>query len=104
MSKKIYRTAQGKTVDMGALQLRNEDVRAVGNMSVNARGDRINAENKTVESRNSKMNKSYSKQSTNVSDTPVVDNSKQLDEDPYGPMDEQTAEQMHNKDDGFSLT
>ena len=104
MSKKIYRTAQGKTVDMGALQLRNEEVRAVGNMSVNARGDRINPENKTVESRNSKMNKSYSKQSTNVSDAPVVDNSKQLVEDPFGPMDEQPAEKAENKDDGFSLT
>ncbi len=38
-----YRTAMGKTVDMAALTAKNEKVRAVGNMSVNARGDTIDA-------------------------------------------------------------
>jgi hypothetical protein len=36
-----YRTAQGKVVDMSQLAAKNERTRAVGNMSVNARGDTI---------------------------------------------------------------
>ena len=34
-----YRTAQGKSVDIEKLRLKNELVPAVGNMRVNARGD-----------------------------------------------------------------
>jgi hypothetical protein len=104
MAKKIYTTAQGKRVDMGAIYLQNEDVRAVGNMGVNARGDQINHENKTIESRGSKLRKNYAKQATNVSDTPVVDQSKKLEEDPFGPMDNNTPKTTPDKDDGFSLT
>lgn len=106
MAKKVYRTAQGKTVDMGAVRLRNEQVRAVGNMGVNARGDQIDRNNNPIESRNSTVNRAYAKQATNVSDTPVVDGSKVIsaDEDPMGPMDEPIEQQAENKDDGFSLT
>jgi hypothetical protein len=35
MTKSLYKTAQGKSIDMGALRLQNEKVRAVGNMKVN---------------------------------------------------------------------
>ena len=45
MTRKVYRTANGKMVDLGALQLQNENVRAVGNMGVNARGDIIDSGN-----------------------------------------------------------
>ena len=62
MTKKVYRTAQGKTVDLGALQLQNENVRAVGNMGVNANGDRINAKNQPVDSKNQQVKRSYDKQ------------------------------------------
>lgn len=62
MTKKVYRTAQGKIVDLGALQLQNESVKAVGNMGVNARGDRVNAKNKPVDTKNNQVNRSYSKQ------------------------------------------
>lgn len=72
MTKKVYRTAQGKTVDLGALQLQNETVRAVGNMGVNARGDRVNAKNQAVDSRTQQVNRAYKKQtSSNVSNDPV---------------------------------
>ena len=70
MTKKIYRTAQGKLVDLGALQLRNENVRAVGNMGVNARGDLVDGQNRTVRSRNQQVARQYRKQ-TNVEDSPV---------------------------------
>ena len=71
MTRKVYRTAQGKMVDLGALQLRNENVRAVGNMKVNARGDLIDSGNRAIDSRNSQVARQYRRQTTNVTDTPV---------------------------------
>lgn len=71
MTNKVYRSAQGKMIDLGALQLRNENVRAVGNMGVNARGDIIDAKNRPIDSRNKQVAKQYSRQSTNVVDSPV---------------------------------
>jgi len=72
MSKKVYRTAQGKTVDLGALQLQNENTRAVGNMNVNARGDLIDGLNRPIKTRNQQVQKQYNRQVTNVSESPVV--------------------------------
>ena len=43
-----YRSAQGKSVDMAALAAKNERVRAVGNMKVNARGDTIDDNGKII--------------------------------------------------------
>ena len=48
---KMYRSSQGKGIDLGALLLQNETVRAVGNMGVNARGDRIDNKGKSIDSR-----------------------------------------------------
>lgn len=45
---KNHRSAQGKIVDMAALAAKNERVRAVGNMKVNARGDTIDNAGKVV--------------------------------------------------------
>jgi hypothetical protein len=39
--KQIYRTAKGREIDMGKLISQNELVPAVGNMQVNARGDKL---------------------------------------------------------------
>ena len=41
MTQKIYKTARGKSVDLGAVMLKNENTLAVGNMHVNARGDEV---------------------------------------------------------------
>ena len=71
MTRKVYRTAQGKMVDLGALQLRNETVRSVGNMKVNARGDLIDSNNRAINSRNQQVDRQYRRQTTNVSNTPV---------------------------------
>lgn len=65
MTKKIYKTAMGKTVDMGALILQNEQVRAVGNMGVNAAGDVIDSGNQIIDQRNRQVQRQYRKQSTN---------------------------------------
>jgi hypothetical protein len=70
MTKKQYRSAMGKTVDMGSLLLQNESVRAVGNMGVNARGDVINSNNKIIEKKSRQVQR-HNRRSTNVSNTPV---------------------------------
>ena len=44
----IYKTAQGKRLDMSILARKNERTRAVGNMSVNARGDTIDSQGKII--------------------------------------------------------
>lgn len=62
MTQKQYRTAQGKLVDLGALQLRNENVRAIGNMSVNGRGDMLDAKNRPIDTRNQQVARQYRKQ------------------------------------------
>ena len=71
MTRRTYRTAQGKTVDLGALQLKNENIRAVGNMSVNSRGDLLDSHNRPIDSRNQQVAKQYRKQVTNVQDDAV---------------------------------
>jgi hypothetical protein len=71
MTRRQYRTAQGKIVDLGALQLQNEHVRAVGNMNVNARGDTIDSKGNSIDSRNRQLNRQYNKQTAAVDDTPL---------------------------------
>jgi len=71
MTKKQYRSAMGKTVDMGSLLLQNEGVRAVGNMGVNARGDVINSNNKVIEKKSRQVQR-QNRRSTNVSNIPVA--------------------------------
>lgn len=79
MTKKVYRTAQGKMVDIGALFLKNENVRAVGNMKVNARGDVIDNHNRPVSTRNQQVSKQYNRQvaSANQPTQGVVSSRKQ---------------------------
>jgi len=87
MTRKVYRTAQGKTVDLGALQLRNENIRAVGNMKVNARGDLIDSTNKPIDTRNRQVAKQYDRQTTNVSSEPVRSSQKNKPAAPPTPED-----------------
>jgi len=65
MTQKVYKTAQGKTIDMGRLALQNEKVRAVGNMNVNARGDQIDDLNRVIQTRNEQVNSQYNRQTKN---------------------------------------
>ena len=51
-------------VDIGALQLQNENVRAVGNMPVNARGDMVDSMNRPISTKNKQVNKQYNKQTS----------------------------------------
>lgn len=70
MTRNVYRTAQGKMVDMGALSLQNELVRAVGNMNVNARGDRVDENNQVIDQRNRQVQRQH-RRTSNVVDGPA---------------------------------
>jgi hypothetical protein len=65
MTKEIHRSANGKQVDMGSLRLRNEHVRAVGNMKVNARGDLVDEKNQVITSKSDQVNQAYNNQVSN---------------------------------------
>lgn len=62
MAKNVYKSAQGKIVDMGKLALKNEQVRAVGNMKVNARGDQVDDNNRVIQSKPEQVQRQYNKQ------------------------------------------
>jgi hypothetical protein len=70
MTSKVYRTAQGKTVDLGTIMLQNEHVRAVGNMNVNARGDKLDQNNRVIETKPRQIQRQNAR-TTNVSAEPV---------------------------------
>jgi hypothetical protein len=56
---KIYKTAQGKNVDIDALRLANESAIAVGNIKTNARGDELGPGGVIVKTRNQLVNEYY---------------------------------------------
>ena len=62
MTKDVYKSARGKPVDMGALRLKNEKERAVGNMKVNARGDAVDDKNQSIHSKQQQVHKQYQQQ------------------------------------------
>ncbi len=64
MTKQVYKSANGKTVDMGSLALKNEQVRAVGNMNVNARGDLVDEHNRVISKKTEQVNRAYNNQTT----------------------------------------
>ena len=59
MAKSVYKTAMGQLIDMDKLRLVNERQPAVGNMSVNARGDEIAPDGSIITPRNQKMREHY---------------------------------------------
>ena len=70
MTARKYRSAMGKTVDIGALMLQNENVRAVGNMSVNARGDTLDSNNQVIDRKAHQIQRQNRK--TNVMTEPMI--------------------------------
>ena len=63
--RKVYKSMQGKQVDMDLLRQRNELTPAVGNARVNARGDELGAGGKIVRPKEEVL-KDYYKSSTGV--------------------------------------
>lgn len=73
MTQRIYKTANGKSIDIGAMLLQNENVRAVGvgTQPINARGDLINSRNQPIDTRTQQVSRQYNKQISNVNSDPV---------------------------------
>jgi hypothetical protein len=71
MTSKVYKSALGKRVDLGALILKNETERAVSNLNVNARGDIIDNMNRPITSRGQQVRNQY--RQTNLNHDPVTD-------------------------------
>lgn len=70
MTNQVYKTAQGRSIDMGAIKLKHEQERAVGNMKVNARGDIVDEANQPIERREQQVRRQYRKNS-NLDHSPV---------------------------------
>lgn len=69
--KKMYRSMQGRMIDIEKLRAANEAVQAVGNMNVNAKGDVLGAGGKIVTKKETVMRKYYEQPKGMVSDTPT---------------------------------
>ena len=68
----------GKSIDMDNIRLSNEDVIAIGNMKVNARGDELGFGGKVVKTRNQIMDEYYRLNTPEVTDsspTPLQEDS-----------------------------
>jgi len=88
-----HKTSHGDDIDMDSLRLKNEKVRAVGNMNVNARGDVLDSNNNTSASRSKQVNRQYKKQTSGEArDMPVMSSKaaaeKQLKEEAVLGLDE----------------
>jgi hypothetical protein len=70
-AKRMYRTMQGRMVDIEKLRTANEGVQAVGNMNVNARGDVLGAGGQVVTSKETIIKQYYEQPKGMVSDTPT---------------------------------
>ena len=69
--KRMYRTMQGRMVDIEKLRAANESVQAVGNMNVNARGDVVGPGGAIVTPKETVIKKYYERPKGRVDDTPV---------------------------------
>jgi|TARA_R110000765_G_scaffold137148_1_gene236581 hypothetical protein len=68
--KKMYRTMQGRMVDIDQLRAANESVQAVGNMNVNARGDVLGANGQVVTPKSQVIKKYYEQPKGKASEGP----------------------------------
>jgi hypothetical protein len=65
--RKVYRSMQGKSIDMDLLRQRNELTPAVGNAKVNARGDELGPGGKIIRPKEEVL-KDYYKSNSGVKD------------------------------------
>jgi hypothetical protein len=60
-------SAMGKPVDMASLRQRNQHVRAVGNMNVDAEGNTLDSNNQVIEDSTNRVNRVYNRTTQNPS-------------------------------------
>ena len=69
--KRMYRTMQGRMIDIEKLRAANEQVKAVGNMNVNARGDVMGVGGNVATPKSQVIKKYYEAPKGRVDDTPI---------------------------------
>ena len=69
--KRMYRTMQGRMIDIEKLRGANEQVKAVGNMNVNARGDVMGVGGNVATPKSQVIKKYYEAPKGRVDDTPA---------------------------------
>ena len=69
--RKVYKSMQGKTIDMDLLRQRNELTPAVGNAKVNARGDELGLGGKIIRKKEEVLKEYYQNSSTMPDEMPV---------------------------------
>jgi hypothetical protein len=75
----MYRTANGKFLDMNALRIKSERTIAVGNSKQNARGDILGKGGQIVKTRDQIMNEYYNAQKGSpLSDNTIYNNSDEV--------------------------
>ena len=93
--RRIYKTAQGKQIDLDLLIQRNELTPAVGNVRVNARGDELGPGGKIVKKRENVMQDYYNQTQKIVDEVSVSEReAKELAEYDEDPVPEKTPSQQ----------
>jgi hypothetical protein len=94
--KRVYTTANGKRINLDSLIAQNEDVIAVGNMKVNARGDQLGLGGKVEKTKDQVMSEYYKLNTPTAVDNPVTPRetkkSKDLVDDWLDPIPEDIQE------------
>lgn len=73
--KRIYRTMQGREIDMDQLIAKNETMPAIGNVRMNARGDELGPTGEIIRTKEEKINEYYSG-TTNIEQVKINSNRK----------------------------
>jgi hypothetical protein len=69
--KRMYRSMQGRMIDIEKLRAANEDTRAIGNMNVNAKGDVLGIKGSIATPKAEVIKKYYEVPKGRVDDTPT---------------------------------
>lgn len=91
--RKIYRTMQGRQVDLDLLIKRNELTPAVGNARVNARGDELGPGGKIIRKREEVVKEYYDKNSAPVV-SETVSSTPKLKADPVTSKEQEMFEEF----------
>ena len=83
--RKVYRTMNGKEIDLDQLRIKNESTLAVGNVRMNARGDELGPGGKIIKKREDILKEYYQDHPQTVPDeVPVRKQVAIQDMDPEG--------------------
>ena len=92
---RVYKSARGRMVDMDAIKLSNENSIAVGNMKVNARGDKLGPGGHVATGRNQVMDQIYAV-NTSSSNNGYSPNDPEVYAERQAQMDQSKAKKLHD--------